>query len=234
MSNFNFGTSILPTSDNTFSLGSASKRWKINDSIIPTFDTIYPIGAIYISVVNTNPGTLFGGTWEQIEDTFLLSAGTNHEAGTTGGSETVTLTTTEMPAHTHNGPSHTHTGPSHTHNLSSHYHWVGPQNGIANGAGGHNHSIPVQNDNASSSSWYIQIGWVRGTQTIGSNSVGNHSHSVSTNAVNSGGPSNNTSGSSGTGATGASGTGATSSTGSGAAHNNMPPYLTVYMWKRTA
>lgn len=31
------------------------------------FDMVYPIGAIYLSVNNTNPKDLFGGTWEQIQ-----------------------------------------------------------------------------------------------------------------------------------------------------------------------
>ena len=50
------------------------------------FDDIYPIGSIYISTSPTNPSTLFGGTWTQIEDRFLLSAGSTYSAGSTGGS----------------------------------------------------------------------------------------------------------------------------------------------------
>ena len=36
---------------------------------------IYPVGAIYISASATNPGTLFGGTWEQIKGRFLVAVG---------------------------------------------------------------------------------------------------------------------------------------------------------------
>lgn len=48
----------------------------------------YPVGSIYMSVSSTNPSTLFGGTWEQIEDKFLLAAGSTYDAGDTGGSAT--------------------------------------------------------------------------------------------------------------------------------------------------
>lgn len=46
----------------------------------------YPIGSIYISASSATPGSLFGGTWEQIKDVFLLSAGNTYHAGLTGGS----------------------------------------------------------------------------------------------------------------------------------------------------
>lgn len=49
-------------------------------------DLIYPVGSVYISVNSTNPGVLFGGTWQQIKDKFLLSAGDTYAAGSTGGS----------------------------------------------------------------------------------------------------------------------------------------------------
>lgn len=65
------------------------------------YDKIYPIGAIYMSINSTDPGTLFGGTWERIKDTFLLSAGDTYSAGATGGEATHTLTVDEMPSHTH-------------------------------------------------------------------------------------------------------------------------------------
>lgn len=51
----------------------------------------YPVGAIYISTISTSPASLFGGTWEQIKDVFLLADGNTYSAGTTGGSKTHSL-----------------------------------------------------------------------------------------------------------------------------------------------
>ena len=65
------------------------------------FDMVYPVGAIYISTSEANPSILFGGTWEQIQDRFLLGAGSSYQAGSTGGEATHTLTIDEMPRHNH-------------------------------------------------------------------------------------------------------------------------------------
>ncbi len=62
---------------------------------------IYPVGSIYISVNSTNPGTLFGGSWTQLKDRFLLGAGNKYTAGKTGGLATVELTINQMPEHRH-------------------------------------------------------------------------------------------------------------------------------------
>ena len=51
---------------------------------------IYPIGSLYWSGSPTSPAILFGGTWEQIKDKFVLSAGSNYTNGSTGGSATHT------------------------------------------------------------------------------------------------------------------------------------------------
>lgn len=61
----------------------------------------YPVGAIYISTVETSPASLFGGTWERIKDKFLLAAGDSYAAGDSGGEATHTLTVDEMPSHRH-------------------------------------------------------------------------------------------------------------------------------------
>ena len=76
-------------------------------SITDLFNIVYPVGSIYMSVNNTNPSLLFGGTWEQIEDTFLIASGTNYTSGTTGGSADSVVV------------SHNHTQNSHTHKARS-------------------------------------------------------------------------------------------------------------------
>jgi hypothetical protein len=121
----------------------------------------YPIGSIYINATNaTNPNTLLGfGTWTAFGAGRVpvgIDAGQTefNTAEETGGAKTHTLTTSEMPSHSHS---------------------------------------------------YTRKGTVTGGSTQGGdpNSVGQFTDN-------------------------------TGLTGGGQAHNNLQPYIVVYMWKRTA
>lgn len=57
----------------------------IDTTTYTTLNLVYPVGSIYMSVNNTNPSTLFGGTWVQLKDKFLLGAGDTYSNGATGG-----------------------------------------------------------------------------------------------------------------------------------------------------
>ena len=81
-------------------------------SDISGFDVnkVYPVGSIYMSVNNSDPSELFGGRWIQIEDKFLIGASYGgFGLGSTGGEAYHTLTTSEMPSHTHTQNAHRHT-----------------------------------------------------------------------------------------------------------------------------
>lgn len=64
-------------------------------------DKVYPIGSIYMSANDAEPSVLFGGTWERLKDRFLLGAGDDYVAGTTGGEKTVVLTKEQLATHMH-------------------------------------------------------------------------------------------------------------------------------------
>ena len=77
-----------------------AKVTNLTKTVEEYWKVVYPIGSVYISLNDTSPATLFGGTWTKITDTFLLSSGTS-TAGATGGEKEVTLTLEQSPAHTH-------------------------------------------------------------------------------------------------------------------------------------
>ena len=82
-----------------------------NDDVSTVLSTgvlnaIYPVGTIYTTVVATNPGTIFGGTWVEFGAGRVLVGRSSGETEfdtveETGGAKTVTLSTAQMPAHQH-------------------------------------------------------------------------------------------------------------------------------------
>lgn len=134
-------------------IANSAEAWGAWVSDAPDPLIAYPVGSIYIAYNHTNPGTLFGGTWERITNAFLWGTTSGGVIGQTGGASEVTLTVNQIPAHSHGA---TYTGDAKDKKYT----------------------------------WHAQ-----GTTNMGYEAI---------------------------------------STGGGQPHNNMPPYIQVSIWRRTA
>ena len=141
------------------------------------FDMVYPIGSIYMSVNSTNPGAIFGGTWESWGQG-RVPVGVNTNNGNfnyvekTGGEEFHTLSTHEIPSHG-----------GHIPNASYAWGEAGEQTYVLDGNGG------ALFPHATNRPYVLRAG---NEMCLRSNPEGG-----------------------------------------GGAHNNLQPYITCYMWKRT-
>ena len=174
-----FGTNAFTVSNNTLKLNC---------------DLIYPVGSIYMSVNSTSPATLFGGTWEQLQNRFLLGAGSSYSNGSTGGASTVSLNVNQMPSHQH-----------WVEGTTSHASLTGVLGNVFSGATDNKSGIVTQKNIAS----YRQYSQSSDQTNNWADWVIDASHSHTFGAL-------------------------TNFIGGSQAHENMPPYLVVYMWKRIA
>ena len=191
-----------------------------------TASKLYPVGSLYISFDSTNPSSLFGGTWVRIKDTFLLANGDTYAPNSTGGSATKTIGVSNMPSHNHSvssSGSHTHTSGNITVSTAgSHTHGAGTLNltgtfraggtgmsGVFSETSSFNRGL---DDSYTGSNIKFQA---QGHWTGATASAGSHTHTVSI-------------------ASSGSHTHTTQNTGSGVPLNILPPYTTVYMFRRTA
>ena len=218
---------------------------------------IYPVGSIYWSSKSTNPGTLFGGTWTQIKDKFVLACGNTYKTtGATGGASTVTLSVSNMPNHTHSFTPSGTVG-SHTHSFTPSGSVSSTFKGTTGTTGSElgNMLIGVFCNYDSIEYYYKNSAGLNilqpkefigeKTNLFNSSKVSNlHEKSIMYNLLHnhkytpSGNVSSTFTGTAGTTGgstptfTGTAGT--TGANGSGSSFSILPPYIVKYCWERTA
>ncbi len=226
-----------------------------NEVKTETINEMYPVGSIYIttsiSTASELEKTLGVGTWESYASgKTLVGVGTGTDSNSvsktfkineTGGEYTHNLTTSEIPSHSHSIPSLSGTASS-TGSGYSLSHTCSSKTTIESGAHSHDfttggYAMVIQSNTNYANYQYskgfvsseVTAWWSNSNKNIAKISqAGAHSHTYTDCYLNKlSGVEAHTH----TVATTASSTGAI---GGSEAHNNIQPYLAVYMYKRTA
>ena len=177
----------------------------VKNNLTTIASQLYPIGAVYITVLTHNPTDLFGGQWVKLPaGKMLINEGDGFNLNETGGEKEHVLTETEMPRHAHvldgKGRIQTNT--------------VELKGNISYSQSGDNGGGLAK---YRSSNGIVKVESYYGEQTrkgdsgdsaINLNIDASHSHILDLSSLS------------------------MQRTGSSQAHNNMPPYLVVNMWKR--
>ena len=194
---------------------------------INNIDKLYPIGSIYVTVSASNPSELFGGTWERYaQGRQVVGYGSNgttsYSYNATGGSISKTLSITNIPAHTHTYTSsgtvtstfegtavNTNTAGEHTHTVN-----FGRASEEAKGYG------YGKTDEVVGDAFIDRVAIFVETPVATFYTSGVHAHTLTPE---------------GTIESKFTGTlTTTSSVGNSQSFSVQNPYITVYMWKRTA
>jgi microcystin-dependent protein len=189
---------------------------------------LYPVGSIYTNTFSTNPSVILGfGTWIAYSQGRMLIGvdGATYTGGAQGGSATTTLSTTNLPSHTHvlgvsASGSGTGTGTitgttGGAQQSLSHTHQLGSIDSTAEDA------VFQHQDFARSYGDTQGPPWGPANTTTGPPSADmNHTHSIS--------------GSCSVSVTGITISGNTNSTGDGTPFSTISPWIAVYMWLRIA
>lgn len=128
-------------------------------------ETVYPIGSIYTEITGVNPSTTFGfGTWSQFGAGRTLVGLDSEDSDfdtveETGGTKTETLSTSQIPSHTHK---------------------VDPPSTSTNTTGNHNHGVASNLTRFSGGSGEVALanGSYKWMSPTTHSTDGNHSHTV--------------------------------------------------------
>ena len=175
---------------------------KFESKVDNFLDKIYPVGSIYITTTLSTTAQVkeaLGGEWAIYGDgrTLLSSSGKSEQ---TGGANTVTLTTDNLPSHTHSftpagsvastfkgtavtsgtqSANHTHTFSGTSSTTGNHSHTF---SGTTSTNGAHTHGTNGEKSGGSGSSMYLLHNYSYGGYDFGGSmmaSAGNHSHTYS-------------------------------------------------------